>query len=221
MTSRPSAPLTRIAACLFAALGCGVPPALGDIAEGAARDDVIEALGEPLGSMTGGGVEMLWYARGTVALQDGVVVSSDVVSREAFERREAEQVQRAEEERERAEAARTKRLAAGAAELERMQNDETFAAKPATQRLDYWLNFRRRYPGINVSSQIREARSEAGANQQRMAKLDRQFQEGMRQPPIRTSSRKLRKFRRGRSQAAIKMRAEQLNQELFGDEGSD
>jgi hypothetical protein len=217
LTTRP----IRLLRLPAAALAILLLPAAGAIEEGDSRDTVIESLGKPLGGLTAGGLEVLQYKLGTVELQDGVVVSSDLISQEVFDLRKAAREERIAQEKKRADEARERRIADGTAELKRIEEDKSFAAKPASDRLKYWQDFHRKYPEVNVSAQLSAAQSEVRGEEVRMAALKEEFRQGMREPPIRASSRKLRKYRRGRSPGAIQKREDQLMAELFPEESGD
>jgi len=195
-------------------------PAAGAIEEGDSKDSVIESLGEPLGALNAGGLEVLQYKLGTVELQDGIVASSDLITEEVFDLRQAANEKRMAEEKRRAEEAREQRIADGTAELKRIEEDESFASKPASERLKYWQSFRGKYPEVNVSSQLSAAQSEVRGEEARMAELKVKYEEGMQWPSFRPSKRKLRKFRRGRSRTWTEERSNQLKEELLG-EGPD
>ena len=210
--------LIRVCLLPLTAFGLFLLPASGAPEQGASREEVIDMLGEPEGSVNGGGVEVLRYRLGIVELEDGFVMSSDLMTEEVFEHRRLAKEKKISEEKRRAEEARDCRVADGTAELKRVEADESFAKTSATDRLKYWQDFRRKYPEVDVSSQLRAAQSEGEGQEIRMAELEEEFRQGMRQPPIRTSSRKLRKYRRGRSAGAIAKRESQLMAELFPEE---
>ena len=59
-------------------LGASIAPCADDITNGMSRAEVIELIGQPRGAMTKGGDQILLYAKGTVTLREGMVVTWDV-----------------------------------------------------------------------------------------------------------------------------------------------
>ncbi len=182
---------------------------------------VIDALGEPSGSLSGGSTEILYYPLGEVELKDGKVESSTMVTQQEFDERVAEREKVKAQRLEQQAVTRQKRTEAGKAELERVLANESFAKKPAGARLVFWRDFNRKYPGVNVSEHLNTARSEVNAASEKQARLEarlQRLQDELKKPPSGTSSRQARKYRRGRSASKQAEREAALRKEIFGDD---
>ncbi len=165
----------------------GMMTARAEIEEGDTREAVIEALGEPNGTVMLGETEILYYKRGQVDIRDGKVAKQSIVSEAEAEelakkRQEEENKYFAEIEKQKAQ-----RRAAAAARAEAAAPKEGEAAAPTADDL------------------------------RKKAEIEAKIQEGLKDPGIKTSSRKLRKYRRGRSQSAIDAREAQLRKEYETD----
>lgn len=196
-----------------------------EIEEGDTRPFVIEILGEPDGRLGNDKFETLYYDRGTVEFADGKVTSFDLVSeREAFER-ETARLRKQEERQRTAAAAKEERIKDGQAVLKSKLADKEFAATPPSEQVAYWKAFKQKYPEINVSKQLAPAQAKVNAQKKsaqqgeltkkQQAELDERLAEGMGTPPVKTSSRKFRRYRRGRSQTATDQRAQQITDEYM------
>src|SRR6056297_3008825 len=80
-----------------------------EVLVGDSKEDVLSALGEPRGRIASGEYELLDYERGRIELQDGKVVSVDLMSPRQLARSKAEAARRREEERRREEQRRRER----------------------------------------------------------------------------------------------------------------
>ncbi|TVP78510.1 MAG: hypothetical protein EA353_08180 [Puniceicoccaceae bacterium] len=130
---------------------------VSEIKLGYTVEQVIEALGKPMGSIEMSDKSRLLYPRGDVTLTDGLVSDFDLMDPAAYAAEQA----RLSREREEWLADQEKREAAREAEgralrAERMQS-QAFASLPAKHRVDFWRNFQARYPSIDVSEQIATA----------------------------------------------------------------
>lgn len=125
-----------------------------EIKIGSTEEEVIEALGKPIGN-----VELrdrvLWlYPQGELTIEDGAVSDIDLMADDEF----AEHQEQLEQERTAWQAQQAKLKAERMTEGEALKKDKlkssSFAALPAKDRVDYWRTFQARYPEIDVSDQI-------------------------------------------------------------------
>lgn len=143
-----------------------------EVRPGLTRAEVVELLGEPRGLIESGEVVWLFYDRGQVRLRaDRVVEASLVSSAEVAAREEAR------------EAERERRREAGEVLLARALADPGFLARPASERVRFWQNFRQRHPEINVNdpylAALEEARVDAenARQERRITDLERRVRE--------------------------------------------
>lgn len=194
---------------------CGFAPVASSADEvkvGDSRDAVLKALGDPSGTASFGTSEVLHYPRGQVDLKDGKVVGSTVISQAEFDRRERQRA--AEAERLQKEAAERAAAAPPPAALAPAPN--TREMSPA-EEVAYWETYQRENPGAPVSGQLAAARQRAEEQARKDAEIEAKVQEGMRDPPSDMSSRKMRKYRRGRSESQLEAREKQLREQLAGE----
>ncbi len=171
------------AVSLVLTVGSAFADATGaEVRVGDSRDLVREHLGEPRGRLEYDDTEILFYERGRVELVRGVVAEVRLISAEAFERDRAAR----EEEAARQRAAREKRMAERYVEGVRVREgklaDTAFMNAPASQRVAYWQEFKRRYPNVEVGEaylmalaeqeEVLAARAEAVRREQRIADLE-------------------------------------------------
>ncbi|NBB78863.1 MAG: hypothetical protein GVY36_05375 [Verrucomicrobia bacterium] len=120
-------------------------------------EQVIDALGEPIGTIKLSKKTLYLYPQGEVTMKAGVVSDFELMDEEAYlaeqERRriereewQAEQEQRAARQREEGQALKT----------EKMQS-QAFASLPAKDRVDFWRRFQARFPSVDVSDQLATA----------------------------------------------------------------
>jgi hypothetical protein len=140
----------RIALAAGALVFAGLTVAAEDIRVGASRDEVLHALGEPRGRMEYEAVELMFYDRGRVELENGEVVMVRLMSQEAWLQKQEEEA----EARAVAAAARARRLANLYAEGTSLRDarlaDDRFMQSSAAERVAYWEKFRQRYPNVPV-----------------------------------------------------------------------
>ena len=147
--------------------------------EGHTTEQVIEHLGDPIGTIELREKTLLLYPRGEITLRNGIVASVDLLDPEEFEAEQAilreeraawllRQKRNLEKQKAQGEAIRT----------EKMQSP-AFAALPAKERVDFWREFQIRYPQVEVDHQISaalESYQEEIAelrSQQRIAELEK------------------------------------------------
>ncbi|HKB89578.1 MAG TPA: hypothetical protein VKC60_03555 [Opitutaceae bacterium] len=114
------------------------------IAMGDSYEKVVGALGRPQGEVHIGQDTILDYERGRVELHEGKVVSSDLLSEAEATKRDELQRAAAQKEQER----RASHLSEGKVLKAETSSDPDFAARPASQQLAFWQDFRARYPEI-------------------------------------------------------------------------
>lgn len=163
-------------------VGAAGAPA-GEVRVGDTVDQVKSALGEPTGYIGARTYEMFIYERGKVELEDGRVVSVQLIS-------EGEaQARRLEAERRAAEQARLQKEQAEARRVEGEQvkaqtlSDPNFLALPAGEQVAFWEAFRQQYPEVDVEGIYATAVAryrlvlQQAADQQRLAELQAQVDE--------------------------------------------
>jgi len=132
---------------------CSTPELLvGDNA-----DAVQAILGEPQGYIKTPSVELFLYVRGTVEARQGKVTAVNLVSeKEAEARREAREIEL--KSRQAALAARRERLRTeGLALKEKKLRDPVFLSSPPSDQLEFWREFRKRFPGVSVGEEFAHA----------------------------------------------------------------
>ncbi len=119
---------------------------MADIQPGSKAEDVYSELGAPRGQAAVGERQLLYYDRGEVELQDGVVTRVAFLSDKELANREAHRAEIAE------------RLEASNAEGEAIKAqkvaDLTFQKAPPSVQLAFWQDFARRYPGVSCVEQL-------------------------------------------------------------------
>ena len=149
---------------LLLLVGCSVAvPALAGtderatVRKGQPEQAVLNTLGEPVGTIALRDRKLLLYPRGEITLKQGKVAEVDLMSEEAF----AEQQKRLAREREawleQKRRREVERIERGKSIRDAKKQSGAFAALPAKERLDYWREFRARYPEVDVSEEIARA----------------------------------------------------------------
>ena len=188
-----------------------------DIEIGDTRDDVIKALGEPDGSVALGDTEVMFYSRGQIDIKDGKVAHHDVISQEEFEARQQSRLKAQREQSRRAAEQLAQTKVQKSAQPKPASTEQQLADMSGEEQVAYWRDYQRKNPGADVSAQLRKARARAGEEAEKKAEIEQKIAEGMKNPPIKMSRSKLRKYRRGRSKAALEARNEQLRLEFEAD----
>jgi hypothetical protein len=177
---------------LLAALVVGLAGILSASAEaikaGDSREAVIDALGEPDGGVTMGDTEFLYYKRGQVEIKNGQVSNHTIVSQAEADALAAKRQE-----------AENKYFAEMEKQKERQR--ERAAARQAAATPD------KKVKGAKLTP----------AEIRKQAEIEAKIQEGLKTPGIKTSARKLRKYRRGRSQSAIDAREAELRKQYEQD----
>jgi len=149
-------------------------PKVEKISIGSEKETVIKVLGDPDGRIITGNITVLFFDEGKVILEKGAVKTVQLRQsghhsgewERAMERHQENQ----ENLRERATELKLDKL-----------SDPSFLALPARIRLRYWREFEHRYPGVDVSPEIQNARQEMLAEREvatlreRVAYLERRL----------------------------------------------
>ncbi len=156
---------------------------LGDLSAvelqtGDSAERIKEVLGRPNGIIILKNKQVLFFDRGEVTLIDGKATRLDILSEEESlvelnkQKQKRERAARLVEERIR------NRVAQGLAKKEDKLTSPDFLASSAYTRLEFWRDFRRRYPEVDVSDQLaatlkeRSKELEQQADEQRVAQLE-------------------------------------------------
>lgn len=135
--------------CLLAApfLFTSTAPVLATpLGAGDNMETVLALLGEPHAAILSSAREVWFYEQGKVVLEEGYVVSTDLLSeQEAEARRIRHEHAEAEREKQRREAALSLKQAKLA--------DPFFRSAPAEQQVAYWHRFKREYPDVPVHAE--------------------------------------------------------------------
>ncbi len=145
----------------------GVPA----VAKGDTMEQVVQKLGPPKGQVSGGRRATYYYDRGTVDFLTGRVERAFIISaQEAKEKIVAREKAEAEMRRQ-AEVERARLMAEGKAQLEKVLADKAFADSSATARMAYWVDFQKKYPGIDVSAPVANAQKGLETDQKENGKV--------------------------------------------------
>jgi hypothetical protein len=125
-----------------------------EVAPGASLWDVRAALGTPRGELKAGDRHVLYYERGTVELQNGVLVRSGLRSPEE----QAALAAREQRTREERQASRAALVAEGTALRDRKMGDAAFLAAPVAYQVSFWEDFAQRYPEVSCAEPMMLAR---------------------------------------------------------------
>ena len=126
---------------------------------GDTREKVTDELGNPNGHIVAGHNEFLFYDRGTVELANGKVTIVRLLTDDQLAAKQAAAAEQA-----RLAEAQQKKLAAdGIAEKERTLADAVFAKKSPADQLAYWLQFAKKYPGVAIGDQLKQAQQSSQA----------------------------------------------------------
>ncbi|HEY4302646.1 MAG TPA: hypothetical protein VGM73_17375 [Candidatus Didemnitutus sp.] len=155
--------------------GLGAAVAGAEVKVGDSLSDVRQSLGASRGDLKIKQREILYFERGTVELQNGVVTRSELMSDSDFAAFTAKK-QAADA---RAAAERDRVIAEGEAVKARKLVDGTFSATPFSYQVAYWQNFAVHYPGVSVADELALARSRLAdqlnrqaATEERLADLE-------------------------------------------------
>jgi hypothetical protein len=151
--------------------------------EGQTAAQVLEFLGDPIGTIELREKTLLLYPRGEITLKNGLVTSVDLMQSAEFEA--AQEILRQEREdwllRQERNAIKQKALGE-ALRAEKLQST-AFAALPAKDRVDFWRRFQIQYPQIDVEAEVVAALESYQVelkelkSQQRIAELEKRVAE--------------------------------------------
>jgi hypothetical protein len=158
-----------------------------EIRPGDKLEQVRVKLGAPRGQAESGGRLLLYYERGEVELQDGVVTRVALLSRDAHEAESARRAAEAQSLREAEEIRRARLRAEGEALKARQLADPDFRGASAARQVAFWEDFVRRYPDVpgheelllarlRLAEQRQQERREA-ENTERFARLEARLAE--------------------------------------------
>lgn len=149
--------------------------AAAEVRTGDNLNEVRAAMGAPRGQVKAGYRQMLYYDRGEVEMQAGVVTRVALLSEAdytALEARRAVEAARVNEEN-------TRLDAQGEALKARKLADSNFLSAPLAYQIAFWQDFSRRYPGVSVAEQLMIARlrlaeqfNQRHAEEERLAELE-------------------------------------------------
>ena len=147
--------LSMVVSALVAATVASAAEAM--IAIGDTETTVLEAMGEPSGYIRMDGMQMLYYDRGHVKINDGVVSEVSLISdAQLTARRKAAQNARMRAARREAERREELQLE-GLAIKQRMLEGGELDGETAQNQVAAWSDFRNRYPGVPVETQLASA----------------------------------------------------------------
>ncbi len=132
----------------------------GEIEVGDSREEVIQEVGQPQGTMLSSRMETLFYERGTVTLRDRKVVHARLKTAEEVVREKARRRKEAVARKVAQEQERERRIEEGKALKAWATNDSEFKQSSPAERLDYWRKFQKTYPKISVGEEIASAERE-------------------------------------------------------------
>jgi len=119
---------------------------------------VRETLGAPRGQAESGGRLLLYYERGEVELQDGVVTRAALLSRDDHEAETARRAAKARRLRDEREINRARLTTEGEELKARKLADPAFRSGSAAAQVAFWEDFSRRYPDVPGREELLLAR---------------------------------------------------------------
>lgn len=144
--------------------------AVAEVPLGATLEQVLSTLGQARGQATAGDRVVLYYERGEVELQDGVVIRVALMPRAEFDAEANQRAAEAQRLRDAQEIRRAELKAEGEALKTRQLADPAFRSASAERQVAFWEDFTRRYPDVPASEELLIARlrlSEVQANQRK------------------------------------------------------
>lgn len=168
---------------------------------GMTQEATLEALGKPVGDLILRDKTILLYPQGEITVEDGKVTHIDLMTDEEFDaHQETLRVEREKHLQQKAEAEAAYTAQGEAAKADKLQN-AAFGVKPAKERVDYWRNFQRQYPSVDVTEQIEAA----------LADYQKEIQELKDQEKI--AALEIRVAQAEKEAAAARLEAEKLRKE--------
>jgi hypothetical protein len=160
---------------------------------GDSEADVIDALDRPMGRFKSGNRDILLYDRGTIEMEDGVVVTVSIVSHEEARRLEAARQQKAEDLRFAREVERARLIQEGEAEKMRITADPSYRGMSAKDMVRYWDNFKAKYPEVSIDMATYQTAKKQLSEQQAQQRI---AAEEALPPKPKLSSKKIKKLKR-------------------------
>lgn len=118
---------------------------------------MIEALGEPMGTIEMSDKTLFLYPQGEVTVKAGVISDFDLLESDEFlAEQERQRIEREEWQADQ-ERRHALRLEEGKALKREKMQSQAFARLPAKNRVDYWRHFQACFPGIDISEQLASA----------------------------------------------------------------
>ncbi len=169
-----------------------------EVAIGDSEAKVVELLGEAQGKVRSGGVDIMYYERGTVEMKDGKVYRVKLVSEKAATERTAERLRREEARRQAAEEYRQQLIDEGTDEKVRKMVDPAYEELSAQQMVDYWDKFKGDYPDVPIDTATYQAAQEELRIEKAAAIKAAAAAKAAEKPPRpRVSGKKKKKMKRG------------------------
>ncbi len=129
---------------------------------GATLEQVRTTLGRARGQAEADDRLLLYFERGEVELQDGIVTRVALMPRPEFEAEAAQRALEAQRLRDAQDIRRAQLKAAGEALKARQLADPTFLGASAERQVAFWEDFARRYPEVPTSEELLSARLRLG-----------------------------------------------------------
>lgn len=140
----------------------GEPPA---VEKGDTIATVVEKLGKPTGIISGKTRVTYFYDQGTIDFITGRVARAFLQTKDEVRQRKARELLEEQNRYQQAEAERIKLIKDGKEALAKSLEDMSTSKHPASERLEYWKQFKALYPYTDVSDQITKAEGEVNLEQ--------------------------------------------------------
>ena len=153
-----------------------------ELQKGDTAERIKEVLGRPNGVILLKNKQILFFDRGEVTLVDGIATHLDILNEEEALAEQEKKEQRRERAARLVEERIRNRVAEGLSIKEDKLTNADFLASSAYTRLEFWRNFRRMYPEVEISDQLtatikeRSQELEQQADEQRVAQLEARVQ---------------------------------------------
>jgi hypothetical protein len=153
-----------------------LPAAAGEapptVSNGDTVESILQKLGKPKGVVSGGARTTYYYEQGTVDFVTGRVVNAMLVSSEEARERTARRELEEKNFLKQRDAERRRLTEAGAAALARTVADKSFAALPASERAEFWVQFAKQYPSTDISAQVAQTAEAVKTDQKERDRTD-------------------------------------------------
>jgi hypothetical protein len=125
--------------------------AVNDIVVGDTAEKVFIVLGRPEGQIKSGTFLMLSYPRGKIELHDKIVTKVDLISGDELNKKLIKEKEQKRRRAENIKRYKEQHYAKGIRLHKEKLSDPEFANLPTTEQLYYWQEFKKIYPGVDVS----------------------------------------------------------------------